>query len=114
MAPDAAALRDIAIGFQAARDLGAQDRGQGVVVRAGAVIGREDRAGTDALLARRRNPARGRSGVLVKVTKPTQDRRVDLPAIGLRTVEAAAEAGLAGIAGEAGGGAVRGAEGGGG
>ena len=42
-------------------------------------------------------------GVLVKLTKPGQERRVDMPTIGVRTVENAAAAGLAGIAVEAGG-----------
>ena len=39
----------------------------------------------------------------MKIPKPGQDRRIDLPSIGVRTVERAAEAGLAGIAVEAGG-----------
>jgi DUF1009 family protein len=100
--PGAAALQDIALGRREALALGASDRGQGVVVRDGAVIGREDREGTDALL-RRCAQAGGRGGVLVKIAKPLQDRRVDLPAIGPGTVKAAAEAGLKGIAVESGG-----------
>ena len=46
-------------------------------------------------------PAAGeRRGVLAKLPKPNQDRRVDLPTIGVRTIERAAAAGLAGIVGE--------------
>lgn len=101
-APDAEASADIALGRREALALGAADRGQGVVVRAGTVIGREDRAGTDAMLAACRGVA-GRGGVLVKLAKPLQDRRVDLPTIGAETVMAAAAARLAGIAVEAGG-----------
>lgn len=97
--PDATAAHDIAAGVAAAKALGARDVGQGVVVRAGQVIGEEDAAGTDALLAR--VPAGG-GGVLVKVAKPGQEVRADLPAIGEATVEGAARAGLAGIAVEAG------------
>ncbi len=97
--PDEAARADIAAGIAAARALGAADAGQAVVVRAGAVVGREDAAGTDALLAR----CAGQGGVLVKAAKPGQERRADLPAIGPDTVENAARAGLAGIAVEAGG-----------
>jgi DUF1009 family protein len=44
-----------------------------------------------------------RRGVMVKRPKPMQERRVDLPTIGVRTIEAAAAAGLAGVAAEAGG-----------
>lgn len=107
--PDEAAERDIALGLVEALTLGRRDLGQGVVVRAGSVLEREDQHGTDALLARCRPVGPGvhgsdmRSGVLVKMARPTQDRRVDLPAVGVRTVEGAAKAGLAGIAVEAGG-----------
>ena len=48
-----------------------------------------------------RAPDGGRAGVLVKLPKPGQDRRIDLPTIGAATVEAAHLAGLSGIAGEA-------------
>ncbi|HEY4343290.1 MAG TPA: UDP-2,3-diacylglucosamine diphosphatase LpxI [Parvibaculum sp.] len=106
-APDAAHEAEIDVAIRAARDIGARDIGQGAVVRRGNVIALEDIKGTDAMLARvaAEHPAdaRGRSGVLVKLPKPTQERRVDLPTIGTRTVERAAAAGLAGIAVEAGG-----------
>ena len=105
--PEADDERAIAFGLREALILGAADRGQGVVVQDGKVLDREDRAGTDALLARCRTRGGRRGdrpgGVLVKVTKPMQDRRVDLPAIGLRTVAGAQAAGLAGIAVEAAG-----------
>ena len=52
-----------------------------------------------------------RAGVLVKLPKPAQERRVDLPTIGVRTVEGAVAAGLAGIAVEAGGAIIADAEG---
>jgi len=107
LAPDAAHEADIDIGIRAALDLGAQDIGQGAVVRSGKVIALEDIKGTDAMLfrvaAEHPDATSGRSGVLVKLPKPAQDRRVDLPTIGSRTVERAAAAGLAGIAIEAGG-----------
>jgi DUF1009 family protein len=102
VAPDAAALGDIAVGRREALALGAADRGQAVVVRLGRAIAREDREGTDALLRRCRGLP-GRGGVLVKLPKPLQDRRVDLPTVGAWTVAGAAAAGLAGIAVEAGG-----------
>lgn len=101
-APDADAGRDIAVGIEAARAIGARDIGQSVVVQGGRVIGVEDAAGTDALLARAAR-AGARGGVLVKIAKPGQERRVDLPTIGVETVRGAAAAGLKGIAVEAGG-----------
>ncbi|HZL58164.1 MAG TPA: UDP-2,3-diacylglucosamine diphosphatase LpxI [Stellaceae bacterium] len=101
--PDAAAGADIAIGIEAARALGVRDAGQAAVVQHGLVLATEDAAGTDALLARCRLLKRsGPGGVLVKTAKPGQERRADLPAIGPSTVEAAAAAGLRGIAIEAG------------
>jgi len=103
LAPDAAAERDIARGIEAARAVGRADVGQGAVVEQGAVLAREDRRGTDAMLAGLATARRdGPGGVLVKVAKPGQQRKVDLPTIGTHTVAAAAKAGLRGIAVEAG------------
>jgi len=69
----------------------------------------EAQEGTDAMLSRvaglpahlKGRPGAG-EGVLAKAPKPIQETRVDLPTIGLATVEAVARAGLAGIVGEAG------------
>lgn len=94
---------DIAVGIAAARDLGRRDRGQAVIVAGGRVLGLETAGGTAALLSGSvRDPAT-RGGVLVKIAKPGQERRVDLPSVGLDTVGQANAVGLAGIALEAGG-----------
>jgi DUF1009 family protein len=107
--PDDVAQADIAHGVTVAKGLGALDVGQAVVVQQGLVLGVEAIEGTDALLARCKDLARdGLGGVLVKVKKPTQDRRIDLPTIGPVTLENAATAGLRGIAVEAGGALVLG------
>ena len=101
-APDAMALADIARGVAVVRALGAHDVGQGAVVQQGLVLGVEAIEGTDALLARVGGLRRdGPGGVLVKLVKPGQDREVDMPALGPRTVSEAASAGLSGIAFEA-------------
>ena len=101
--PDGAARADIRRGVAVCRALGAADVGQAAVVQQGLVLGVEAIEGTDALLARCGDLRReGRGGVLVKLAKPGQDRRLDLPAIGPDTVRNAAAAGLAGIAFEAG------------
>lgn len=110
LAPDAAAMSDIAKAAVVAADLGRHDIGQGCVVCEGLVLAVEAQEGTDAMLARVaalpetiRGTAAARRGVLLKRPKPQQERRIDLPTIGVSTVQGAARAGLAGIAVEAGG-----------
>jgi DUF1009 family protein len=102
--PDAQAEVDIAHGLKVAKALGAADVGQAVVVQQGLVLGVEAIEGTDALLERV-GPLRreGLGGVLVKIAKPQQDRRIDLPTIGPATVARATASGLRGIVVEAGG-----------
>ena len=103
-APDAVAMADIRRGVAVARALGAIDVGQGCVVQQGIVLAVEATEGTDAMLARCAALARpGPGGVLVKLVKPGQDRRADLPTIGPETLRGAAGAGLRGVAFEAGG-----------
>jgi hypothetical protein len=104
LAPLAGAFEDIRRGVAVVRALGAVDVGQGAVVQQGLVLGVEAIEGTDALLARCAGLRRdGPGGVLVKLVKPGQDRRVDLPTVGPVTIAGAAAAGLTGIAIEAGG-----------
>ena len=104
VAPDAQAMADIARGVAVARRLGEVDVGQGCVVQQGLVLAVEAIEGTDAMLARC-GPLRreGAGGVLVKLVKPGQERRADLPTIGAQTIRNAAAAGLRGVAFEAGG-----------
>lgn len=101
--PDTQALQDIKRGIEVAIALGTVDVGQAVIVQQGMVLGVEAVEGTDALIERCKKLARpGGSGILVKIAKPGQDRRVDLPTMGPATVEGAIAAGLRGIALEAG------------
>jgi len=94
---------DIARGLQAAKLVGQADVGQGVVVQQGLVLAVEAIEGTDAMIARAGTLKRkGGGGVFVKCAKPQQERRVDLPTIGVHTVRNVADAGLKGIAVEAG------------
>ncbi|WOS64190.1 LpxI family protein [Sinorhizobium fredii] len=107
-APTDEDLRDIEAGIAAADALGTLDVGQGAVAIGGRVVALEGAEGTDAMLARVAElKADGRvssrrRGVLVKLCKPQQDERADLPSIGPSTVAGAEAAGLAGIAVEAG------------
>jgi DUF1009 family protein len=104
-APAAQDLADIEHGLGLLRAIGPYDVGQGAVVANKHVLAVEAAEGTDSMLARVAElRARGRiptpagEGVLVKAPKPNQERRIDLPTIGPRTVSEAARAGLAGIA----------------
>ncbi|MBR0555705.1 UDP-2,3-diacylglucosamine diphosphatase LpxI [Ciceribacter sp. L1K23] len=100
--------RDIARAAEAAEALGRLDVGQGAVSVGGRIVALEGVEGTDAMLARvadlraEGRISKSRKGVLVKLCKPQQDVRADLPTIGRSTVENAVKAGLAGIAVEAG------------
>ena len=103
LAPDDIAEEDIRRGADVARALGAVDVGQAVVVQQGVVLGVEAVDGTDALLQRCGDLRReGPGGVLVKLEKPGQEQRADMPAVGPGTVQVAAAAGLRGIAVSAG------------
>ncbi len=97
--PDKQALADIRRGIEVASELGRLDVGQAVVVQQGLVLGVEGIEGTDELIRRCGDYRRkGVGGVLIKLRKPQQDMRIDLPTIGTRTVERAHETGLRGIA----------------
>ncbi len=110
LSPDQGALQDIDLGARVVHALDALDVGQGAIACDGLVLAVEAAEGTDEMLKRTallpltvRGTPENRRGVLVKLPKPSQDRRVDLPMMGTQTVELAAAAGLAGIAIEAGG-----------
>ena len=97
--------RDAARGRAILAALGPVDVGQGTVVAGGLCLGLETVQGTDSMLdyvvrSRADTPAGARlpaGGVLIKRAKPGQDLRVDMPAVGPRTVAGAAAAGLSGI-----------------
>lgn len=97
-------IADIKRAAQVANIIGKEDIGQGCIVRDGLVLAVEAQEGTDRMLKRVAEMAlKTRGGVLVKRPKPIQERRIDLPTIGVATIEAAADANLSGIGIEAGG-----------
>ena len=100
--PSGIDLSDMDKGLEVASAMGRFDVGQAVVVVNGHVIALEGAEGTDQMLERcqslRQWGRKGRHGVLIKVPKPSQDRRIDLPTIGPKTVELALAANLSGIA----------------
>jgi DUF1009 family protein len=102
--PSAEDMDDIRRGITVAKALGAVDVGQTVVVQEGMVLAVEAIEGTDMVLSRAATvKKKGKAPVMVKVLKPGQDKRVDLPAIGLQTIEQLKKYGMKGIAVEAGG-----------
>ncbi len=91
--------RDIQHGLTIARILGQADIGQAVIVQQGLVLAVEGIEGTARLIARTASLRRkGPGGTLIKVAKPQQDRRVDLPTIGPETIQALHDGGFVGVA----------------
>ncbi len=95
-------LTDAAFGFHIAKQTSALDIGQSVVVRHGTVLAAEAFEGTNACIKRGGELGRGKDVLLVKVSKPNQDFRFDVPVVGPQTIETCAAAGVGGIAIEAG------------
>jgi DUF1009 family protein len=99
--PTDAERADVEFGLSVAREMGRLDIGQTVVVRRGAVLAVEAIEGTDQAI--RRGGALGNGGaVVVKVAKPNQDQRFDVPAVGVDTVVSCVEGGARVLAIEAG------------
>jgi len=86
-APDDEAQRDLAFGYTMADAIAGLDIGQTIAVKASAVVAVEAMEGTDAMIARAGQLA-GPGVCVVKVAKPKQDMRFDVPVVGLATIEA--------------------------
>ncbi|MBL0702187.1 MAG: UDP-2,3-diacylglucosamine diphosphatase LpxI [Desulfosarcina sp.] len=99
--PSKTEKKDIKIGWEIAKEIGRFDIGQSVVVAGGSVLAVEAVDGTDATIKRGGELGKG-DIVVVKVCKPGQDTRFDVPAIGLQTIETMYAAGARTLAIEAG------------
>lgn len=93
---------DIDFGFSIVKQTSALDIGQSIVVRHGTVLAVEAFEGTDACIKRGGELGKGKEVTLVKVSKPNQDMRFDVPVIGPTTIESCRSAGVSTIAVEAG------------
>ena len=93
--------RDVAFGWQLAREMGRLDVGQSVAVKGQAVLAVEAVEGTDACIARAGSLCTAGDFTVVKVAKPRQDMRFDVPTIGIGTLHAMREAGAKVLAIEA-------------
>ncbi|HEV2103137.1 MAG TPA: UDP-2,3-diacylglucosamine diphosphatase LpxI [Candidatus Acidoferrum sp.] len=97
-APSAQEAADMEYGLGIARHIAAKDIGQTVVVAENACVAVEAMEGTDETIARAARFANGRPLVVVKVSKPGQDMRFDVPVVGLPTVESMKMAGATALA----------------
>lgn len=99
-APDAREAQDIEFGFGIAKELGRLDIGQTVVIKNRAVMALEAIEGTDACI-KRGGDLSGGGAIVVKVAKPQQDSRFDVPTVGANTIEVMNAAGATALAIEA-------------
>jgi UDP-2,3-diacylglucosamine hydrolase len=97
-APNEHEAADLEYGLGVARHIAAMDIGQTVVIADRACVAVEAMEGTDETIARAARFAQGKPLVVVKVSKPQQDMRFDVPVIGLPTVEAMKQAGATALA----------------
>jgi DUF1009 family protein len=105
--PSAQDKESIQKGFVAAKELGRRDVGQGVVVAKGHLIAKENIKGTDAMICQAAEQLQGKKeAILVKVSKPNQEERMDLPTIGPKTIEMLSRYEYKGVALEAGAGLI--------
>jgi len=91
-APDAGEQRDLEVGYRVADAIAGLDVGQAIAIKSAAVVAVEAMEGTDAMIARAGELA-GAGVCIVKVAKPQQDMRFDVPVVGVSTVEAMRAAG---------------------
>ncbi|MDC0349002.1 UDP-2,3-diacylglucosamine diphosphatase LpxI [Alphaproteobacteria bacterium] len=105
--PSAQDKESIQKGFIAAKELGKRDVGQGVVVENSILVAKENIEGTDAMIHLATERFQGKKeAILVKVSKPNQEERMDLPTIGPKTIEMLSRHGYKGVALEAGAGLI--------
>lgn len=101
-APNEREAEDIAYGRGLAQQIAGMDIGQTVVISDRACVAVEAMEGTDEVIARAARIAAGKPLVVVKVSKPSQDMRFDVPVVGLPTVEQMRSAGATALAVDAG------------
>ena len=99
--PSSGQLKDVRFGWQIAKEMGRLDVGQSVAVKNQAVLAVEAVEGTDACIRRAGSLCRAGGFTLVKVAKPQQDMRFDVPTVGLDTLKTMAAAGARVLAVEA-------------
>ena len=92
---------DVELGWNAAKEIARLDIGQTIVIKNGTIVAVEALEGTNEAITRGGTLARD-GAVVIKVSKPNQDMRFDVPVIGVETVRIAAQSGVRVVAVEAG------------
>ena len=87
LSPSDEQMKDIEYGFDIAKEIGKIDIGQSVVVKDKMILAAEAIEGTDKCIKRGARFARGKGAIVVKVAKPHQDQRFDIPAVGMNTLK---------------------------
>jgi UDP-2,3-diacylglucosamine hydrolase len=100
--PSAAEMRDVEFGWMLAKEMGRLDVGQSVAIKESAAVAVEAIEGTDRCIERAGQLCRAGGWTLVKVAKPQQDMRFDVPTVGITTIENLHKAGAKVLAIEAG------------
>ena len=100
--PTKANLTDAHFGYPAAIKFALSDKGQSIIVKNKTVIATERFSGTDALISRAANLPNSNGAILVKVLKPQQEIRADIPVLGVNTIQRLYDAGFSGVVIEAG------------
>lgn len=85
--PNDVQLSDIEYGYKIAKEMGGLDIGQSVVIKDRMIMAIEAIEGTDRCIKRGGKLAKRKNAIVVKVSKPAQDKRFDIPAVGLRTIK---------------------------
>ncbi|MSO20689.1 MAG: LpxI family protein [Acidobacteria bacterium] len=101
-APNEDEMRNIEYGLKVARELARWDIGQSIVVAGQACVAVEAMEGTDAVIRRAAQLAAGQPLTVVKVSKPAQDMRFDVPVVGMSTIEVMRESGATALSIDAG------------
>ena len=94
---DLISLKRIYYYFELAKKIGKKDTGQSIIIIDDDIILREDKNGTDFMINKFRNYKSEKPAFFIKVTKPRQELKVDLPTIGPNTIEMVVNAGIRGI-----------------
>ena len=99
--PSSKDIDDAQFGFEQALNFANTDKGQSIIVKNKEVIATEKFSGTDDLIRRASKLTTGKGGILIKVLKPTQEIRADIPVLGVNTIKELSSAGFFGVVIEA-------------
>ncbi len=100
--PSSKSMTDVEFGIPEALDFASTDKGQSIIVKNESVIATEKFSGTDELIERASKLKNSKGAILIKVVKPQQELRADIPVLGVNTIKSLAKAGFNGVVVQAG------------